>query len=254
MVTELFPAHFTHLFAEACAYKSSHSHLLPCPRPTPARSLPTPTHPAGTKKRPITLRRSLLAQTSRTALEEIKLKVGAPTFTNLDPTDCLVFPASWLCLWRLGGFALCLVRSFVGSLICPVRVLRRCTALSCICSSSTRPPSLATAASRPTTRSSRHTDAPRTKPWPHSTRSAGVAEHQPAAAVRAQLLPGCCASQGFDRAQHLRSASSASTLLVGSACVLQQRLLAGLSLCCRGVTGLVMTGNLFQSVVACSCG
>jgi large subunit ribosomal protein L3e len=30
--------------------------------------------PAGTKKRPITLRRSLLAQTSRSALEEIKLK------------------------------------------------------------------------------------------------------------------------------------------------------------------------------------
>lgn len=29
----------------------------------------------GTKKRPITLRRSLLAQTSRSALEEIKLKV-----------------------------------------------------------------------------------------------------------------------------------------------------------------------------------
>lgn len=28
----------------------------------------------GTKKRPITLRRSLLSQTSRTALEEIKLK------------------------------------------------------------------------------------------------------------------------------------------------------------------------------------
>jgi hypothetical protein len=32
--------------------------------------------PPGTKKRPITLRRSLLAQTSRSALEEIKLKVG----------------------------------------------------------------------------------------------------------------------------------------------------------------------------------
>ena len=30
--------------------------------------------PTGTKKRPITLRRSLLAQTSRSALEEIKLK------------------------------------------------------------------------------------------------------------------------------------------------------------------------------------
>jgi len=29
---------------------------------------------AGTKKRPITLRRSLVPQTSRTALEEIKLK------------------------------------------------------------------------------------------------------------------------------------------------------------------------------------
>jgi hypothetical protein len=36
------------------------------------RGLPAP---PGTKKRPITLRRSLLAQTSRSALEEIKLKV-----------------------------------------------------------------------------------------------------------------------------------------------------------------------------------
>jgi hypothetical protein len=42
--------------------------LAPAPPPPPQGMIP------GTKKRPITLRRSLLAQTSRNALEEIKLK------------------------------------------------------------------------------------------------------------------------------------------------------------------------------------
>lgn len=49
--------------------------------PSPTRSLTslTPAPPplftaAGSKKRPITLRRSLLVQTSRNALEEVKLK------------------------------------------------------------------------------------------------------------------------------------------------------------------------------------
>lgn len=59
-----------------------------------------------------------------------------------------------------------------------------------------------------------------------------------ACTAAAWLLPG---ATGFDRAaQHLCATSSASSLLVGSACVLQQRLLAGLSPGCRGVTGLVL--------------
>lgn len=49
-----------------------------CPLLTPRSTPPLPSRPqgaiCGTKKRPITLRRSLLAQTSRNALEEIKLK------------------------------------------------------------------------------------------------------------------------------------------------------------------------------------
>ena len=48
--------------------------LTPPPRPAaPSSRRPQGMIP-GTKKRPITLRRSLLAQTSRNALEEIKLK------------------------------------------------------------------------------------------------------------------------------------------------------------------------------------
>jgi hypothetical protein len=47
----------------------------------------------GTKKRPITLRRSLLAQTSRSALEEIKLKVR----TLFEDVICVVSDVAGAC-------------------------------------------------------------------------------------------------------------------------------------------------------------
>jgi hypothetical protein len=50
------------------AWPPPNTHPLLPPHPPPQGAIP------GTKKRPITLRRTLLAQTSRNALEEIKLK------------------------------------------------------------------------------------------------------------------------------------------------------------------------------------